>query len=431
MAEPREVATRIVRTLRHAGRTAYFAGGCVRDELLGLLPKDYDVATDATPTQVRALFRSVNEVGAAFGVMLVRVDGVVVEVATFREEGVYTDRRRPDEVRFADARADASRRDFTVNALFLDPLATDDAAAPGATGPRGGTVIDFVGGREDLARRLIRAVGDPNARLAEDHLRALRAVRLAARLGFTIEPGTRGAIAAHAGDLRGVSRERIGDELRKMLSHPARALAASEIESLGLDACALDEPHLCAPGRALPALVDGADVVTAMAAWAADRIGAADGAGQGSIGDALGARAAEVTRRWRRALCLSNDESAGLANILAGAAELLDRWAEAGVAQRKRLASAPWFSGAAAVAGAWALPGWSDHLRADVDVLARTPGGLSPDPFITGDDLVAAGMLPGPGFRRILDDVYDAQLEGRVRDAAAALDLARRLASRA
>src|SRR5690606_2366392 len=171
----------IASTLRSHGHIAYFAGGCVRDALLGHPPTDYDIATDATPDRVQSLFDRTAAVGAHFGVVLVKRRGVTVEVATFRSEGPYSDQRRPDSVTFSDPESDARRRDFTINALFLDPLAGDK-------------VIDFVGGRQDLKAGVVRAVGDPEARLAEDHLRALRAVRFTARLGFRLDQATAKAI---------------------------------------------------------------------------------------------------------------------------------------------------------------------------------------------------------------------------------------------
>src|SRR5438067_13328797 len=163
----------VLRGLREAGHVAYFAGGCVRDVLLGLEPKDYDVATDAHPQKVRSLFRSTAAVGQAFGVILVRLGKSVVEVATFRSDGRYVDGRRPEDVRFTTAEEDAKRRDFTINGLFFDPL--EDR------------VIDYVGGQEDLTARRLRAIGDPWQRFEEDHLRLLRAVRFAARFDLEIE----------------------------------------------------------------------------------------------------------------------------------------------------------------------------------------------------------------------------------------------------
>src|SRR5947209_8570545 len=196
----REDALAVVRRLREAGHVAYFAGGCVRDLLLGKEPKDYDVATDAPPQRVRALFSNTQAVGAAFGVILVRHRRSQVEVATFRSDGTYLDGRRPEAVRFTTAAEDAQRRDFTINGLFLDPVADQ--------------VIDFVGGREDLKAGVIRAIGEPSARFGEDHLRMLRALRFAARFGFQIEPRTQDAIRRHAPQLVRISPERIAEELR-------------------------------------------------------------------------------------------------------------------------------------------------------------------------------------------------------------------------
>lgn len=402
MSTPREVAKTIVARLRDAGHVAYFAGGCVRDELLGQSPKDYDVATSATPDEVRPLFRRVSEVGASFGVMLVRDHGVTVEVATFREETGYSDKRRPDAVRFSDANADAHRRDYTVNALFLDPIDTRDRPL--------GRVIDLVDGVRDLERRIIRAVGDPDDRLAEDHLRALRAVRLAARLGFSIEPATAEAITRHATLLDGVSRERIGDELRRMLSHPSRVVAADLLQRLRLDGPSLDESSR--PGSALSCLQsmsDNAPFAACLAAWSIDRALATP-----SSLDTLALDRAlrETPARLRAALCLSNDERDHLRDTLACVRELAGEWHSRSVAGRKRLAARPAFPDAlAAVSGRdGAL---AARVLADVASLASTPGGIRPEPLITGDDLVAMGFSPGPRFKAALEAAYDAQLEGR------------------
>lgn len=423
----REVAVSIVRTLRAAGHVAYFAGGCVRDALLGLSPTDFDVATDATPPKVRSLFRSTDEVGASFGVVLVheRVGGaggaggvggsrVTVEVATFRSDGPYTDSRRPDSVHFSDPPTDAARRDFTVNALFLDPLVPGDAGEPGR-------VIDFVSGLADLRAKVIRAVGVPDQRLAEDHLRALRAVRFAARFGFTIEPGTSSAIQRHAAELRGVSRERIGEELRRMLEHPSRATALELLQELGLDEPVLNEPTRkaalatvagVAPGRA-------ASPMLALAAWMLDRNAAVQGG--------LGAEAvADVKRRARAALCLSNEESDELGGLLLNHQQLIRAWTAAAIALRKRWACGAWFESACRLA-AVAHPDLVSQVRADVATLAADGIGLAPRPLVTGDDLNAAGFRAGPVFGRVLAGVYDAQLEGRVRTFDAAMELAAKL----
>lgn len=413
----REVATRIVRVLREAGHLAYFAGGCVRDALLNLHPTDYDVATDATPSTVRGLFRSTDAVGASFGVVLVHertpAGRVTVEVATFRSDGPYSDARRPDAVKFSDPPSDAARRDFTINALFLDPLAP---AGPGGEP----AIIDYVNGRADLRAGVIRAVGDPDQRLAEDHLRALRAVRFAARLGFVIEPGTAAAITRHASELRGVSRERIGEELRRMLEHPRRAEACGLLQRLGLDGPVLGEPGRADVAlRLLGGLEGTCDPMLALAAWVLDR----ENAAAMGLGDQ---EVVDTARRLRAALCLSNDESAALAGVLSVHQRVLRAWASAALAQRKRLAASPWFEGAMRLI-ANAHPELGNFVREEVGRLSGDGVGLTPEPLVTGDDLIAAGFRPGPAFRRILEGVYDAQLEGRVRDRAAGLELAAKL----
>ncbi|GAB4547397.1 MAG: CCA tRNA nucleotidyltransferase [Phycisphaerales bacterium] len=406
--DAREAAVRIVRTLQSMGHVAYFAGGCVRDELLGLAPEDYDVATDATPEIVERTFRKTKPVGKSFGVVLVRDGRIVTEVATFREEGAYSDKRRPDAVRFADASADAHRRDFTINALFLDPL--DAIERPG------GRVIDFVGGLGDLERGVVRAVGDPAERLAEDHLRALRAVRFAARFAMPIEEHTGDAIRAHASELEGVSRERIGDELRRILAHPNRAGGARLMQALALDAPALhDGARPDAALDALERLPAGADAPLALAAWTVDRL---HHDGRAVTTDDV----PETVGRLRRALVLANDECERLRDVLAGVPALRDGWDGAAVAQRKRWGGSGWCDGALGVLGA-RLSDLEARIRADLDTLANTPGGLAPMPIITGDDLIGAGYEPGPMFGVWLDRVYDAQLEGRIRTREEALSL--------
>ncbi|HEX3359026.1 MAG TPA: CCA tRNA nucleotidyltransferase, partial [Tepidisphaeraceae bacterium] len=192
----RSDALAILQRLRSAGHVAYFAGGCVRDLLLGRTPKDWDVATDAQPGVVRGLFPNSQAVGAAFGVILVRYRRNSVEVATFRADAEYVDGRHPTGVLFTNAQEDARRRDFTINGLFLDPL---------REGTTEDQVLDYVGGRDDLSLKLIRAIGDPDARFNEDHLRMLRAIRFAARFGFEIESQTAAAIRDHATQLIRIS----------------------------------------------------------------------------------------------------------------------------------------------------------------------------------------------------------------------------------
>ncbi|MEM9661134.1 MAG: CCA tRNA nucleotidyltransferase [Planctomycetota bacterium] len=393
----RNAATHVARVLQDAGHTAYFAGGCVRDELLGLSPKDYDVATDATPEQVGTLFRSTAHVGAHFGVVVVRLskgdriglaDPVQIEVATFRSDGSYTDGRRPDSVRFATEAEDAQRRDFTINALFLDPIAPADGESIH------GHIIDHVGGIRDLRASTVRAVGNPADRLREDHLRALRAVRFAANLGFVIERGTSEAVRDQAAMLAGVSTERIGDEIRRMLAHPSRADAVTLMREHGLEAAAVGKPPENDLTR-LGSLPADAGIPTALAAWALDR---------GDRG---------VTFRDR--LCLSNAHAQACAAIM----DLVDRfrydWDSLGVAQRKRLAASRAFLPAIEVF-AGPDPIKAQTIAANRDALDATPSGLTPTPLLTGGDLIAAGYRPGPLFSIALDRAYDAQLEDRASD---------------
>ncbi|MEM8737514.1 MAG: CCA tRNA nucleotidyltransferase [Planctomycetota bacterium] len=405
----RHAATQIVRRLRQHGHAAVFAGGCVRDRLLGLTPKDYDVATDARPEVVRDLFPGSRSIGEAFGVVLVyprrrdrRPDDpprMGIEVATFRTEGVYSDGRRPDEVAYSDAEHDAQRRDFTVNGLFEDPL--HDAQPNPLADPDG--VIDYVGGRADLAGRILRAIGDPARRFAEDYLRMLRAVRFAARLGFTLAPDTADAIRTHASSLDQIARERIGDEIRAALTGPRPTLAATLLQQLQLDAPALREPHADPPLPTLDRLAPEARYPTALAAWIIDRHGRPS--------------ALNKLPDWRGALCLSNAEADALTAVLRQATAA-DDWGRLSVAARKRLLAAPSWDQSLLLLRAL---GRSATIEADTPRLHGDGIGIAPPPIITGADLLALGLAPGPRFKPLLDGAYDAQLEGKTADLESAL----------
>jgi poly(A) polymerase len=223
----RKIALQIVRRLRARGHEAYFVGGCVRDLLLKKSPKDFDIATDALPKEVAALFAKTIPVGAQFGVMLVVEAGHTFEVATFRADEGYRDGRRPTGVRFTSAKEDAVRRDFTVNGLFYDPVSRK--------------VLDWVDGVKDIRKKVVRAIGDPARRFEEDKLRMLRAVRFASVLGFKIEPKTFSAVRKRAKKIREVSQERVRDELVKMFTGPQPALALSLLDKTGLLAEVLPE----------------------------------------------------------------------------------------------------------------------------------------------------------------------------------------------
>ena len=461
---PRDAAVKILKTLRQDGYTAYLAGGCVRDELLGYHPKDYDIATDAKPDQVRALFKRTRYVGEAFGVVQVRMGKHTVEVATFRAEWGYEDGRRPTKVQFTDAQHDAQRRDFTINGLFEDPLAKD----------KDQQIIDYVGGRADLEARLVRAIGDPQERFSEDYLRMLRAVRFATRLRFEIEPATAAAIAPLADRLTKISRERIGQEVMWMLTpdpgildaqhrpeeicRPARAIRL--IQQLRLDSPVLNEDHAqpkLATVTGLERIVlahaprvinipsergqisDGAGYGLFLAAWLLDRrvfdgqiVGPAGGHGEDD--DAIAPLASTVERfisedlvdevaRWRGALCLSNEQR----NALIGMLRLLPQalaWGALRVAKRKRvLAHALWPAAAALLEAVChhqpVLTGLVEQVAKDCPPLWAQ--GVAPEPWVSGDDLVAMGREPGPAFSRLLEEAYDAQLEGMITSRAQAL----------
>jgi poly(A) polymerase len=380
----------VARKLREAGHRSLFAGGCVRDSILGHEAADFDVATSAIPAEIRQIFPRAIGVGESFGVMLVRHGGRSIEVATFRADGVYVDGRRPDAVRFSDDREDAARRDFTINGLFEDPET--------------GEIIDHVGGRADLAAGILRAIGSADDRLHEDRLRALRAARFAARFALTIDPGTEAAVRRIAHDLTGVSRERIGNEVRRMLLHSSRARAVDLIESLGLAPSVLGESAPAGDHALLRALPVTAGFAESLAAWMLGRLAS----------DTSPAR----QRRWREALILSNEESDLLAAILSLRPRIAGTWVGGDRAVRKRLAAAPGFAGAMAILRAEHHP---VAAAVDADLPALRAEGIQPAPMVTGDDLVAMGMSPGPAFRPMLDRAYDLQLNGGFSDRDAAL----------
>jgi poly(A) polymerase len=416
----REDALGVLMHLRKSGHTAYFAGGCVRDQLLGLEAKDWDVATDAEPGRVRELFPSTQAVGAAFGVILVRSGKSVVEVATFRADGVYEDGRRPSSVRFTSAEEDARRRDFTINGLFLDPVKNE--------------VIDFVGGREDLKAKKIRAIGTPAERFGEDHLRLLRAVRFAARFGFEIESTTAEAIRGLASRIKQISPERVGDELRLMLMAATRGNAWKQLWDLGLG------PEVFRFLTKVPEQMDAArSIFLNVAEGEAISFGLSLAAAAlcarlqaDSVADVLPllskAEISRSARTMRQALRTSNEEEDEMTEILTSLEPLLQT-AEPTLAQKKRFLARATSGKARLLLDALALVGISkariEKLRPEWAELSQ--GDMAPVALVTGDDLTAAGFQPGPEYRRILDAVYDAQLEGRVAGKEDAMKLARQL----
>jgi poly(A) polymerase len=444
----RDFAAHIVRTLRARGHRAYFAGGCVRDFLLQRTPADYDVATSATPQQVMEIFPETYAVGAQFGVVLVPLpvhattnriptedDAALesalaseaskahaIEVATFRTDVSYSDGRHPDAVRFSqDPREDAERRDFTINGLFLDPETNE--------------VLDFVGGQSDLKAKIIRAIGVPDRRFAEDKLRMLRAVRFAARFGYAIDSATFASIKKLAPKISQVSHERVRDELTKMLTEGHARRAFLLLDESGLLREVLPEisamhgveqppqyhpegdvfvhtllllehlPHPCPLTLAWGALLHDVGKPATFRV-APDRIRFD---GHVEVGVRIGE---QICRRLR----FSNDDTE---QILA----LIDNHMRFADIPRMKQSTLKRFL---------RMPRFDEHLelhRLDCSAshrnlslydfareqLASTPAEkMRPVPLVTGDDLIANGYMPGPVFKEILSSVEDAQLEGRL-----------------
>jgi len=413
----RRSAERIVRTLRDAGHEAFFAGGCVRDLVMGAAPHDYDVTTSATPDEVTALFDRTVPVGAAFGVVLVILGGREYEVATFRTEGGYSDGRHPDRVAFSTAEEDVKRRDFTINGLLYDPVKDE--------------VLDHVGGRADIERRIVRTIGDPDERFAEDRLRLIRAVRFAARLGFEIDAATLEALVRLAPTVTTVSWERIRDELVKMFAGPNRGLALRLLHETGLLKAVLpeveamagvaqpDEFHpegdvfehtvlaldaLEAPNavRALAALLH--DVGKPPTYTEADRI-------RFNNHDVVGA---ELTDAVCKRLKLSNELRQQVVDVVRNHMRFMHA---PGMRESKlkRLLRRETFDDELAVHKADCLASHGDMTVYNFLIEKQVelpPEAIKPAPLITGHDLIAAGYEPGPLFGEILDAVEDAQLEG-------------------
>jgi poly(A) polymerase len=409
--------------LREAGHVAYFAGGSVRDLLLGAEPKDFDVATDAPPQRVRELFSNTQAVGASFGVILVRHRRSQIEVATFRAESGYDDGRHPSEVHFTNADQDAKRRDFTINGLFYDPVTRQ--------------VIDYVGGQADLQNRLIRAIGNPAERFDEDSLRLLRAVRFSARLGFSIEPATAAAIVAHAPQLKRISPERIAEELRIMLTPPTRVAAWRMLWELGLLPVVMRFLHIKERPRDSdrPFLFDRVDPGKPVAFGLAVASAVVCYRMQVDV-ELTDPRALLSTptvnsalRAMRQALKISNEESDQMSGTLSGLEPLL-RDEPPRVAVMKRFLARPTAPRSRSLLSALASVGVqkdrAQWLERELSELEETE--FAPAPLIDGDVLTSLGMQPGPMFKRILNEVYDAQLEGRVKSREEAIAMAKRIA---
>ncbi|QQE12785.1 hypothetical protein JD969_04795 [Planctomycetota bacterium] len=422
-ATPEHAATTIVKTLQDAGHIAYFAGGCVRDALLKRQPKDYDVATDAKPEIVRKLFPRSRYVGESFGVVLVYIHKQPIEVATFRKEWGYTDGRRPSEVAFTDAEHDAQRRDFTINGLFSDPLKLNENNQP--------TVIDYVGGIEDLKLQHIRAIGVPQERFDEDYLRMLRAIRFTARLDFKLDPATATAIKNNAPKLGDISRERIGQELLLMFTGTRPALAAELAQQLELDGPILTEENHPTSLATLKQLRPNPPYPVALAAWLIDRNTPTHAAETHITFDAIihlfdTQNLQPILNRWRNALCLSNEDREALKAIILNLKQI-NAWTSLSIAQRKRMLASQYWNYTNLLAHAVHTGPFMDNLDTNAEQLHNDPIGLNPDPLVTGDDLVKLGFKPSPAFKVILNKAYDAQLEGLITTRENALQLLRSL----
>lgn len=414
-------AVGVLLELRRAGHVAYFAGGCVRDMLLGLEPKDFDIATDAPPDRVRALFNKTQAVGQAFGVILVRSGRSVVEVATFRAEGAYHDGRRPSEVRFTSAEEDARRRDFTINGLFFDPVEK--------------RVIDYVGGQRDLYERTLRAIGEPNERFAEDHLRMLRAVRFAARFDLKIDPATRDAIIRDAALLPRITGERIADELRRILTVPTRRRAFRDLWALRLvePALTLRAPtniSLDEPRSLLLALPNDRPLSFGLVLLASlvDLRWQSGGKKHDILGNFAQAELSKIVSAPRSALKLSNDEADEMTEIGRFIHGLLNTREPSVALMKRSLARTHAYEAQLLLQALRDTGNAVERIEALQARLAPKIGtDCAPLPLLTGDHLVRAGYSPGPAFKRVLDAVYDAQLEDRITTHEQAMDMAREL----
>lgn len=390
----KHTAIKVIKRLHRNGFQALLAGGCVRDMLLGRPAKDYDVATDAQPKDVIRLFRRTLKVGAQFGVVMVLLDGRQVEVATFRTETGYADGRHPGAVEFSNAAEDASRRDFTINGMFYDPLEE--------------RVIDYVAGQADLKARIIRTIGDPSERFGEDYLRMLRAVRFSTQLGFEIEKATWQAIRRNAGNIAKISGERIAMELEGILADPHRAAGASMLTETGLAetifaALPLDQAQTGV--GILQQLRKKVDFALALAAFFAG----------GDTDRAI---------RSCRILKLSRNRNKHINFLLSNRGRLLD--ADMSLAQLKKILAEPYFRDlyelqrAIQKASGDGRKSIAPLIRLRRRIKALGDIELQPTPLLNGHDLIRLGATPGPALGQLAEELYIAQLEGTLQTPAQA-----------
>ena len=389
----KEVAYRVIEQLHAHGHEACLAGGCVRDMLLGVDAKDYDVATNATPQRVAEIFKKTVMVGAQFGVAAVLMKNTQVEVATFRSDGFYGDGRRPDSVVYTDAKHDALRRDFTINGMFYD-ITTHK-------------VIDYVGGQDDLKQGIIRAIGKPDDRFNEDHLRMLRAVRFASQLDFSIEAETAAAIVSHAKQLSTVSEERVLMELAEMLKHRNRTQSIALILQYQLAPIVfigLTETNITFGQKMLTKLESA---VTLPVAFSYLLI-------------ALGAKKANT---FCRKLRVSNEVRNSTVEMISSCL-YLQTALPLTIGHVKLEMAKPYFSDLLYMFDHYldVTNGNRDQYNLFVAQVASLKGiDVAPVPFLNGDDLINIGITPGKKMGELLKGVYLAQLEGELDSTEAAV----------
>jgi len=425
-----EAARKVAARLRDAGHIAYFAGGCVRDMVRGLTPKDYDIATDARPEVVQRIFPRTYAVGAHFGVIIVLENDFQFEVATFRSDEAYIDGRHPTAVHFSSPEEDARRRDVTINGMFYDPVAEE--------------VIDLVGGRADIAAKLVRAIGDPAQRFAEDRLRMLRAVRFATVLDYQIDPTTWDALIANAASIHEISAERIRDELVRIFLSPNRGRGWDLLDASGLMRAILPEIEAmkgCEQPKQfhpegdvfkhtrlmLDFLSKKVSVPLVFAVLLHDvakpRTATVDETGRIRFSghDRLGA---EMTEEIMRRLRFSGAEIEGTVEMVRQHMVFKDV-PKMRVAKLKRFMARPTFDDELELhrvdcQGSHRMLDNYEFLVRKREEFANEP--IIPPPLVRGDDLIALGLEPSPKFSEILEAVETRQLEGSLRTREEALE---------
>jgi len=434
-ASPMEKTAReIAAHLRESGHIAYFAGGCVRDIVRGQTPKDFDIATDAKPENVQKLFPRTYAVGAHFGVILVLENGFQFEAATFRSDEAYIDGRHPSAVHFSSPEEDAKRRDFTINGMFYDPVAEE--------------VIDFVGGRADIAAKLVRAIGDAAQRFAEDRLRMLRAVRFATVLGYKIDSQTWDALVANAASVNKISAERIREELARIFLSPNRMRGWDLLDSSGLMRAILPEidamkgckqpeqfhpegdvfEHTRLMLQFLPEKVSVPLVFSVLLHDVAKpRTAVVDETGRIRFNghDRIGA---EMTEEIMRRLRFSGAEIDATVEMVRQHMVFKDV-PKMRVAKLRRFMARPTFDDELELhrvdcEGSHRMLDNYEFLLRKRDEFANEP--IVPPPLVRGDDLIALGLKPGPKFGKILEAIETRQLEGNLRSREEALDWLKR-----